>query len=1032
MMKIIRGWLLLFLMGIAISGWAQWNSNLSQNTRVSAGAMHTFAYGAVAGDDGSVLVTWAESIGNASIMFAQRYRADGTVAFAKKELFRYTFADCTKEGFSGMKLLKAAGSDDVFVIYNVNTTLVIQGGLTTYLQYQIISFNDGTTKIPNNGNENRGLNLGYNYGTTAPGVSFDAHFIRDGGSKVAITWAQKNNPLDLNRGGGGILTNLTDLRIAILDASNRTAPTAYFVEGDAGEQTTPRVYAQGERLFVSFIDKTSNIAVRKYKYALNGTTITKEWGGNAQYLGVLPDPQNMGVQPSFDDSNPICVYSVSGSGAGKVIKAHRFNPASGASMGTSDIGVGDQIGGSKMVGNSGQFSLNVAFINTRNNRQIVRRYMGNTATSAETPITLRNHGGDPTFEGIKIADSPEKYLFVGENRDNGELYGQVIRFDNNSSEGVREWGDNGKIVSNASGNKTGGRLSVLNSNALFFLWRDERNRNSTCTADIYAQVLDANGNPPLSVTISKPSLNRGSLCVKDTLRISFTTTGTFTAGNVFTADILNEAGNSVVLTNFPGVTASPISIVLPTGLPNGRYRIRVKSSMPVANSLENSDVFTVTSTPVITATANGLKSLSVCSGAPVTLTSSNGFTMYSWKGPAGYTNSSQSPMLTSTIPGYYIVTGTSSCGTAKDSIQLSINQIPNAVDATNRTSYVSGETIQLKAPSGTGYTYAWTGPNGFMSTLQNPTIANAAVGMSGNYVVTVKANGCEAKNELMITVSNQPVTGITTVSANPGVVCPGANVSVSFVKQPSNGVATFNVFLTNSTGQKIGGSLGSGAASPLSVRIPDATPAGADYRLQVEVSDAVKAQSGALTVLQRASAQMISPRGDTSVVFRKAGDNLNVRVRVQGSGPFTLNFSGGSRTVRNAGDTTLSFRIENETTFTFQGVTGACGAGTLSGVQSSRISLKRVVAIEADSLGRPAVTVFPNPAAHKLTIQLRDNLPTNVTTEVRMFDLKGSVVKKVTFRNLQHDWDISSLPSGFYVVEVVRAETRHTFKIRKE
>lgn len=1029
-MNIMRGWILLLLMGISIGSLAQWSTDLAQNTRVSAGAMHTFAYGAVAGDDGSVLITWAESVGNASVMYAQRYRADGTVVFAKKELCRYTFGDCKKEGFAGIRLLKASGSDDVFVVFTITSTIVVQGGQTTYLQYQIVSFADGSTKIPNNSNENRGLNLGYNYDASAPNIPFDANFIRDGANKVVVTWHQKNNPADINRGGGGSLVTLTDLRIAILDASNRTAPTAYFIEGDGGDQANPRVYAQGERIFVSFLDRNSTIAVRKYKYALGGSAITREWGGNAQYMGILGDLQNLGIQPSFDDSNPMCVYTASGTGLAKTLKAHRFNPASGAAIGNVDIGSADQIGFVKTTG--GAFSLNFNIIYTKGNRQVIRRYLGSTTASAETQITTRNHGGDPTFEGIKISDSPEKYLLVGENRDNGELYGQVIRFNDNSSEGVREWGDNGKIVSNAAGSKTGGRLTVLNSNALLFLWKDERNKNSPCTSDIYAQVLDANGNPPISVTISKPTLNRTSLCVKDTLRISFTTTGMFAAGNVFTADIMNEAGTSVVLTNFTGATSSPISIVLPVGMPNGNFRIRVKSSMPVANSISNSDVFAVTLTPPISATANGLKSLSVCSGTPVTLLASDGFTTYSWKGPTGYTNSTKSPALTSVIPGYYSVTGTSSCGTAKDSARISINPIPNAVDSTNRTSYVVGETIQLKAPAGTGYAYAWTGPNGFIASTQSPAIANATAVMSGTYTVTVTANGCQAKNTVMITVTTKPVTGITNVAVTPATACPNTEVTVSFGIQPADGAGNFTVFLVNAGGQKVGSGLASGSGSPLKARIPDNTTADIGYRLLVEASPTVSGHSGAFTVLQRASAQMLSPRGDTSVVFRKAGDNLNVRVRVQGSGPFTLTFSGGSRSVRNAGDTTLSFRIENETTFTFQGVTGACGAGTLSGVQSARIALKRVVAVEEDSLTQTVVSVFPNPVTTKLRIQIKDNTPTAHLTKLRLFDGRGSEVKSVSFRNLQHDWDINSLPSGYYVLEVLRNESRHTFKIRKD
>ena len=41
-----------------------------------------------------------------------------------------------------------------------------------------------------------------------------------------------------------------------------------------------------------------------------------------------------------------------------------------------------------------------------------------------------------------------------------------------------------------------------------------------------------------------------------------------------------------------------------------------------------------------------------------------------------------------------------------------------------------------------GATYAWTGPNGFTSAAQNPTIPNATTAATGNYSVTVTVNGC--------------------------------------------------------------------------------------------------------------------------------------------------------------------------------------------------------------------------------------------------------------------------------------------------
>jgi uncharacterized protein (TIGR02145 family) len=54
-----------------------------------------------------------------------------------------------------------------------------------------------------------------------------------------------------------------------------------------------------------------------------------------------------------------------------------------------------------------------------------------------------------------------------------------------------------------------------------------------------------------------------------------------------------------------------------------------------------------------------------------------------------------------------------------------------------------GQSIALTATdSNTTAIYRWTGPNGWTSTEQNPTIANATESMAGNYRCTVTVNGC--------------------------------------------------------------------------------------------------------------------------------------------------------------------------------------------------------------------------------------------------------------------------------------------------
>jgi hypothetical protein len=55
----------------------------------------------------------------------------------------------------------------------------------------------------------------------------------------------------------------------------------------------------------------------------------------------------------------------------------------------------------------------------------------------------------------------------------------------------------------------------------------------------------------------------------------------------------------------------------------------------------------------------------------------------------------------------------------------------------------------------TGITYSWSGPNGFTSTLQNPSINNVTTATSGAYTVTVTNSlGCSSSASTVATVSN--------------------------------------------------------------------------------------------------------------------------------------------------------------------------------------------------------------------------------------------------------------------------------------
>ena len=70
----------------------------------------------------------------------------------------------------------------------------------------------------------------------------------------------------------------------------------------------------------------------------------------------------------------------------------------------------------------------------------------------------------------------------------------------------------------------------------------------------------------------------------------------------------------------------------------------------------------------------------------------------------------------------------------------------------------AGLTLNLTAVTINGASYSWTGPNGFTSNLQNPSVPLATTSASGAYFVTVTLNGC----------TSQPLATVATVTPSLG------------------------------------------------------------------------------------------------------------------------------------------------------------------------------------------------------------------------------------------------------------------------
>ncbi|WP_428327507.1 gliding motility-associated C-terminal domain-containing protein [Mucilaginibacter sp.] len=113
-----------------------------------------------------------------------------------------------------------------------------------------------------------------------------------------------------------------------------------------------------------------------------------------------------------------------------------------------------------------------------------------------------------------------------------------------------------------------------------------------------------------------------------------------------------------------------------------------------------------------------------------------------------------------------------SCRIASNILTLTVSTAPSSTVTAN-TPLCMGNTLNLAASSGT--TYSWTGPNGFTSTVQSPSITNIKAAAAGDYTVTVTTDNCSATASVTVNVYAQPV-------ANAGkdvTICEDDNTTLS-------------------------------------------------------------------------------------------------------------------------------------------------------------------------------------------------------------------------------------------------------------
>jgi beta-glucanase (GH16 family) len=117
--------------------------------------------------------------------------------------------------------------------------------------------------------------------------------------------------------------------------------------------------------------------------------------------------------------------------------------------------------------------------------------------------------------------------------------------------------------------------------------------------------------------------------------------------------------------------------------------------------------------------------------------------------------------VTNDVTYHYVVSAVLLGCESTNSVSVSATPVctpPAPPTAGNNGPLWAGMTLHLTASTVPGATYSWTGPNGFNSTNQNPSIPNATTLNSGLFSVTASAGGCTTTAATTTVIVNPPAS----------------------------------------------------------------------------------------------------------------------------------------------------------------------------------------------------------------------------------------------------------------------------------
>ena len=321
---------------------------------------------------------------------------------------------------------------------------------------------------------------------------------------------------------------------------------------------------------------------------------------------------------------------------------------------------------------------------------------------------------------------------------------------------------------------------------------------------------------PTSNTITTGTITGSPFCACSSMSVTFTSTGTFTAGNIYTAQLSDAVGSFAAPVSI-GTLASTantgtIACIIPCGTPTGTgYRVRVISSTPPVTGTDNGVNIIINSVVVPSVSIAAVPSGPICAGTSVTFTATptNGGTIPTYQWQINGTNVGGATSTTFTITTLansdvvtVIMTSDTTCATptavTSSGITMTVNPIvvPSVSITSTGSTICAGDLVSFTATptnGGTSPTYQWqlNGTNiggATSSTFTSSTLVN------GDIITVIMTSNAPCASPTTATSNPITITVSASVPASVSITSTGATICagdlVGFTATPTNGGAT--------------------------------------------------------------------------------------------------------------------------------------------------------------------------------------------------------------------------------------------------